>query len=78
MIRFHKPLFYIGIFLAAFGFFIWLILTIVNFNNDHNHLNTNLPTGMGLLGIISIIISLVLAELIPLMISKREKNNDEY
>ena len=77
MRNFHKPLFIIGIILSSIGSFLWLIFTIINIVVINNsNLNVRFPTAVGILGVVSIILSFLLPEFIRKS-DKSNKKDDE-
>lgn len=70
---FSKPLFWLGVVLTAIGFLLWIVFTIINITVVNANANLDFPTGIGLLGIISVIFSLIL----PKFANKCGKNCDK-
>lgn len=73
-----KSLLVIGLILTSVGFLLWLIFTIINITLIGNHnLNVDFPTITGTLGIITLILSFILPDLICAL-NKGNKNNDKF
>lgn len=69
---FNKPLFWLGVILSGAGFLLWIVFTIIDITVANiGSLNVGFPTGVGILGVITVILSVIL----PMFINKRDKKD---